>query len=276
MGIAYAIGNVVIAPRVYDNWAEVITTTVKRQEPSKVILKNGLIIEAEVDLRYVVREIFFKKVYTPTYLPIEQNDVVVDIGANNGVFTLFASSKTRNAIHAVEPSPRNLEILRRNIAINGLHNVTVHDYAVSDKIGFAKLFLNSANGQQNLLSQHVIPDRIRQYTDRTDLTHILSYNDESETFIQVATTTLQTIMDSNNLEQIDFLKLDCEGAESSILRATSEEYLKRVKKIAMEFHDHLTDINHDDLQNILKSAGFSTSLKWDNKSPLGYLYAWRK
>ncbi len=275
MGIAYAIGNVVIAPRVYDNWSEVITTTVKRQEPSHLILKNGLKIEAEVDLRYVVREIFFKKVYTPTYLPIEQNDVVVDIGANNGVFTLFASSKTRNAIHAVEPSPRNLEILRRNIAVNGLHNVTVHDYAVSDKIGFEKLFLNTTNGQQNLLSQHVMPDRIKQYTDRTDLHHILSYNDEAETFIQVPTTTLQAIMDSNKLEQIDFLKLDCEGAESSILRSTPAEYLNRIKKIAMEFHDHLTDIDHEGLQTILKSAGFSTRLKWDNKSPLGYLYAWR-
>ena len=275
MSIGYAIGNVILAPRAYDNWTEVIATTFKRQEPAKVILKNGLIIEAEVDLRYVVREIFFKRVYNPVYLPIERNDVVVDIGANNGVFTLFASSKTRNAIHAIEPSPRNVAILRHNIAVNGLHNVTVHECAVSDTVGSAKLFLNAADGQQNLLSEHVIPDRIKQYRDRPDLKHILSYTDEAESFIEVPTTTLPAIIDSNNLEQIDFLKLDCEGAESSILRSTPEAYLKRVKKIAMEFHDHLSDINHEELQRILQGVGFRTRLKWDNRSPLGYLYAWQ-
>ena len=275
MSIGYAIGNMVLAPRAYDNWAEVIATTFKRKEPAKVILKNGLIIEAEVDLRYVVREIFFKRIYNPAYLPIEQDDVVVDIGANNGVFTLFASSKTRGAIHAIEPSPRNIEILRRNIAVNKLNNVTVHKCAVSGTIGSAKLFLNAADGQQNLLSEHVIPDRIKQYSERPDLNHILTYTDEAANFIEVPTTTLPAIMDNNHLERIDFLKLDCEGAESSILRSTPDDYLKRVKKIAMEFHDHLSDTTHDELQAILQRAGFHTALKWDSKSPLGYLYAWR-
>lgn len=275
MSIGYAIGNVVLAPRVYDNWAEVIATTFKMKEPAKVILKNGLIIEAEVDLRYVVREIFFKRVYNPAYLPIKQDDVVVDIGANNGVFTLFAASKTRGAIHAVEPSPRNIEFLRCNLATNKLYNVTVHECAVSDQIGSAKLFLNAADGQQNLLSEHVIPDRIKQYTDRPDLNHILTYTDEAANFIEVPTTTLPAIMDNNDLECIDFLKLDCEGAESLILRSTPDDYLKRVKKIAMEFHDHLSDTAHEELQAILQRTGFHTHLKWDNKSPLGYLYAWR-
>jgi FkbM family methyltransferase len=275
MSIGYAIGNVVLAPRVYENWAEVIATTFKRKEPSKVILKNGLIIEAEVDLRYVVREIFFKRVYNPAYLPIERDDVVVDIGANNGVFTLFASTKTREAIHAIEPAPRNVEILRRNIAVNGLHNVTVHECAVSAAIGTARLFLNAADGQQNVLSEHVIPDRIKQYTDRPDLNHILSYTDETANFIEVPTTTLPALMDNHALRHIDFLKLDCEGAESSILRSTPEAYLKRVRKIAMEFHDYLSDTSHAELQAILQRAGFRTRLKWDNRSPVGYLYAWQ-
>src|SRR5436190_9839980 len=92
VGIGYAVGNVVLAARAYENWAEVITATAKRQEPATVILKNGLTIEAEAGLRFVVREIFFKRVYNPTYLPIQEDDIVVDIGANNGIFTLFAAS----------------------------------------------------------------------------------------------------------------------------------------------------------------------------------------
>ena len=275
MGIGYALGNVVLAARAYENWAEVITNIAKRQEPTKVILKNGLIIEAELGLRFIVREIFFKRVYNPPYLPIEDNDIVVDIGANNGVFTLFAASITRNAVFAFEPSPQNLAVLRRNIAANNLQHVTAHGSAVSDKVGVAKLCLNPADGQQNLLSDHILPDKIEQYKARTDVNYLLSGTDEVQTHLEVPTTTLQEIMDSNNLKQIDFLKLDCEGAESSILSSTPNEYLKRIRKIAMEFHDHLSELNHKDIQNILERAGFTTRLKWDTKSPLCYMYAWR-
>ncbi len=275
MGIGYAIGNVVLATRAYENWAEVISTIVKKQEPAKITLKNGLIIEAEVCLRYLVREIFFRRVYTPAYLPIGNNDIVVDIGANNGVFTLFAASITRNAVYAFEPAPRNLEVLRRNIAVNGLHHVTAHDCAVSDKVGLAKLFLNPSIGGLNLLSEHIIPDKIEQYKASTELKYLTFGTDKAERYIEVPTTTLQEIMDSNNLEQIDFLKLDCEGAEGTILQSTPGEYLKRVRRIALEFHDHLSELNHTDIQNILEKAGFTTRLKWDRKSPLGYMYAWR-
>lgn len=276
MGLGYALGNVVLAARKYENWAEVISAIVKRQEPAKIILRNGLVIESEVALRFIVREIFFEKVYTPPYLLIGDKDIVVDIGANNGVFSLFAASNTRNAVHAFEPSPRNLEILRRNIVFNQLQNVTVHSCAVSNKVGLAKLFLSPADGQQNLLSHHIIPAKIEQYKARTDLNYLISDSDKAETYIEVPTTSLQEIMDSNNLEQIDFLKLDCEGAEGPILQSTPYSYLKRIRKIALEFHDHLSELNHIDIQNILKRASFSIRLKWDKQSPLGYIYAWQR
>ncbi|HYT42261.1 MAG TPA: FkbM family methyltransferase [Methylomirabilota bacterium] len=275
MGIGYAVGNVVLAARAYENWAEVITATAKRQEPATIILKNGLTIEAEMGLRFVVREIFFKRVYTPAYLPIEDNDIVVDIGANNGVFTIFAASFTHNAIHAFEPSPRNLEFLRRNIAVNKLHQVIVHDCAVSDKVGSAKLFINSPEGMQNMLSDHILPDKIEQYKTRTDVNYLILGADKSENYIKVPTTTLPEIMDRNNLDHIDFLKLDCEGAEGGILQSTSTAYFKRVRKIALEFHDHLSELDHSAIQKILERTGFTTRLKWNSKSPLGYIYAWR-
>ncbi len=275
MSIGYALGNVFLAPRKYENWPEVIAAIAKKQEPAKVILKNGFTIEAEVGLRFLVREIFFTRVYNPSYLPIEDNDIVVDIGANDGVFTLFAASVTRNAVHAFEPSPRNVEVLRRNIAANGLQHATAHGYAVSDKIGSAKLFLNAEDGQQNLLSDQILPEKIEQYKTNTDLNYLITGPDVAESYIEVPTTTLQEIMDSNNFEQIDFLKLDCEGAESLILQSTPTAYLQRVRKISMEFHDHLSELNHNDLQHILEGAGFHTRLKWNGRSPLGYMYAWQ-
>src|ERR1700753_860809 len=120
MGIGYAVGNVLLAAQKYENWVEVILSITRREEPAKIRLKNGLKIEAAIGLRFLVREIFFKKIYNPPQLPIEQNDIVVDVGANCGVFTLFAAMHTKNKIYAFEPAPDNCAILRRNLADNYL------------------------------------------------------------------------------------------------------------------------------------------------------------
>jgi len=82
-------------------------------------------------------------------------------------------------------------------------------------------------------------------------------------------------MDNTHIDQIDFLKIDCEDSEGSILQSAPGAYLKRVRKIAMEFHDHLSELYHSDIQNILERAGFTTRLKRDTKSPSGYIYAWQ-
>jgi hypothetical protein len=83
-------------------------------------------------------------------------------------------------------------------------------------------------------------------------------------------------MDRHQIKHIDFLKLDCEGAEEAILLSTPKAYLQRVRKIAMEFHDQLTRLKHDELRKLLQEAGFSTSLKWVQGDPLGFLYGWRE
>ena len=48
-------------------------------------------------------EIFIKNIYLPDYLSIGENDIVIDIGANIGLFSLFAAKYTKNKIFAIEP-----------------------------------------------------------------------------------------------------------------------------------------------------------------------------
>src|SRR2546428_6133240 len=108
MDVLYAAENVLLATRKYKNWMAAVTAIATRREFNKIILKNGLQIEAPEDLKWLMNQIFFKKVYTPTaHLQIGSNDIVVDIGAHCGVFTLFASLITKNTIYSFEPSPRN-------------------------------------------------------------------------------------------------------------------------------------------------------------------------
>ena len=236
------------------NRREIFITLIKGNKPSSVVLEDGIHVYAPEnnELLKMMQEIFFENAYTPSNLSIEANDTVVDLGANIGVFTLFAARKTRSPVYAFEPFPESFEYLSRNVQTNGLHNVIAHDKAVYDKIGTAKLFLHKSSGR-HLIS----PDYAKTKLER---------------YVEVPTTTLRQIMDGNNLKQIDFLKLDCEGSEATILPSTPLEYLQRIRKIAMEFHDSPAGSEHKKIESLLMRAGFATWLRWDGTSRFGYLY----
>jgi FkbM family methyltransferase len=253
----WLIREIFLGVRKYKNWIDISISIFKGQNPTSVILRNGIQVDAPEDntLLQMVDEIFFRNLYSPINFNIKNNDIVVDIGANIGVFSLFAASRTHNTVYAFEPFPKNVEFLNRNIHKNGLHNIIVHCAAVSDKIGSAKLFLSEISAG-HLLFDHNIMGKLEKYTE-------------------VPTITLQSIMDDNKLDKIDFLKLDCEGSEGSILMSTPKDYLKRIGNIAMEFHDNVSLLKHDDIKRLLDEVGFVTKLNWSGKSPFGYLYGKR-
>ena len=236
------------------NWFEIALPIATRKAPAKVLLKNGIRFESHAINWADMYAIFFQGAYTPHYLPVEENDVVVDIGANIGVFTVYAALRTQNTVYAVEPFPSNYEALEQNIRANGLNNVIPLRFAVSDKSG-TELFFDSEESQHHRLKKVALGG--------------------TEKYIEVPTITLKDLMDTNHIEQIDFLKMDCEGSEGIILRSTSKDYLQRIRKIAMEFHDGPSKLKHDQIQKLLEEADFTTNLEWDGKSKLGLLYAWR-
>ncbi len=237
------------------NWFETALPIATHKIPARVILKNGIRFESHSIFWADIHAIFFQKIYNPHYLPIEKDDIVVDIGANIGVFTVWAAFKTRNTVYAYEPFPDNYEALEQNIRANGLNNIMPHRLAVSDKSGTELIFYSGKSQHHHL--KKVAPGATDKY-------------------LEVSSIVLRDIMDNNHIDRIDFLKLDCEGSEGIILRSTSEDYLRRIRKIAMEFHNHLSEFAHDQIQNLLEGAGFTTNLDWDGKSKVGYLYAWRK
>jgi len=149
-------------------------------------------------------------------------------------------------------------------------------FAISDKLGLAALLLSPRANTRHILSDHAILDKLEKY--QTGAEH-LQFKDtmpgELAENIEVPTTTLQDIIDSNHIDQIGFLKMDCEGSEGLILDSTPKNYLKRIRKIAIEFHDHLSKINHEGMQKLLEEADFITCLRWDGKSPVGCLYGWQ-
>lgn len=68
---------------------------------------------------------------------LKLGDVVYDIGAHVGLYTLISSARVQSSghVYAFEPLPRNLQYLRRHIELNHMSNCTVVDAAVSDSTG---------------------------------------------------------------------------------------------------------------------------------------------
>jgi len=95
---------------------------------------------------------------------VNDGDVVLDIGANIGYYTLiFAKLVGKNGkVYAFEPEPNNLAILKKNIEINGYKNIEVIDKVVSNKNGTVKLYISEQNK-----GHHSICEKRNQYIEVT-------------------------------------------------------------------------------------------------------------
>ena len=221
----------------------------------RLVLRNGMTLcgPANHPLLEMAEEIFHAKVYTPDGWGLGAGGVVVDIGANIGIFSLMAAERQRCRVFAFEPHPENIRFLRRNVSANRMANVTVCESAVSDLSGWQRLYVNTNPAGHSLYAASAVDGGLDD--------------------VRVPTTTLPEIMDTNHLDRVDFLKIDCEGSEGAILLSTPADYLKRIGRLAIEFHDNVSAIAHERIQALLEQHGFRTALRWDAATPFGFLYA---
>ena len=100
--------------------------------------------------------------------------------------------------------------------------------------------------------------------------HSLYNQSQTKRSIEVECTTLEKVMVENQIDSIDFLKMDCEGAEGEILLSAPQEVIDKIDKISMEFHPTLSPISKSRLSHYLKKQGYNVV---DNDPFM--LYAWR-
>jgi FkbM family methyltransferase len=162
---------------------------------------------------------------------VKPADVVYDIGANVGFYTLLASRLVGTAghVYAFEPLPRNLALLRKHVAINNLSNVTVLPQAVSDKPGEA-LFSTNADPAQNGL------------TDQGD--------------IRVQVTAIDFLLDRGEIKPPKLMKIDVEGAEAMVLRGAAKAIATHHPTIYLATHND--DVHRECLQ-ILRGHDYTLS-----------------
>ena len=116
-----------------------------------VATPQGLRLRVDLMTAFMVlKELYGERIYEDCDLDdfrVGEGQVVFDIGSQQGVFAVAAARRAGagGRVVAVEPEPRNRELLLENIALNGLSNVRVFDCAISDQEGSARLFINAEN-----------------------------------------------------------------------------------------------------------------------------------
>jgi len=127
--------------------------------------------------------------------------VFIDVGANVGVFTVKAAKEVGNdgLVIAIEPFIETAMRLSENVLANGYSNVRVRTLCMGRETGHARLHLNK--GKPNSFS--LIPNG----------------NAES---ISVLSVSLDDLCRWENLERLDYLKIDAEGAEAAVLEGGTE------------------------------------------------------
>jgi FkbM family methyltransferase len=172
---------------------------------------------------------------------------VVDVGAHIGSFSVVAA-RTAIKVLAFEPEPENFQMLKKNIELNNLKNILPYQMAVSGCNGYQDIYIFKDGGT----GSHSLYTR-----EQRDLMKK-----------SVQTTSVLGIIEKEGLPVIDFLKLDCEGAEHDILKNMSLETAVKIRAIAMETHG----VNPESSVNIpgrLKELGFQVWVEG------GYVYAKR-
>jgi hypothetical protein len=184
---------------------------------------------------------------------IHNGDIVIDLGANIGVFTRWAYKEGAAKVIAFEPDKRYFELLKLNSDPRSI----LFNAAMSDSMGITTLYESDHLGGSNILG---IPGCLKSYIVRIY--------------------TMDYLFESGLIDKIDFLKIDIEGAEHQVFRGISDDNLKKIKSIGMEYHNWggpgYTEEERTNLIKRLNGLGFNSHLLFlGTNQVLQMLYFWK-
>lgn len=135
---------------------------------------------------------------------LKKNYVVLDIGANLGIYAVLGSAKVgpKGSIHSFEPVPENLKYLRHNKKLNQASNIKINPAGIGDKGGRVKIYL----------------------ADKNVGTHSMG-GSSTKKHIWVDIETIDDYVKRNDLE-VNLIKMDIEGYEGHAVRGATKTLRK--------------------------------------------------
>ena len=236
---------------------------------------------------YMYREIFELQAYLKHGITIDDGDCIFDVGANIGLFALFATQICQELkIYSFEPNPDVFEILSANASLYA-PEARLFKCGLADETktavftfypGFSLLsgFYADAAAEKELVKTFITNQRkvgmseMDELTDQAD--DILEERFTSQAFT-AQLTTLSSVMEKENIECIDLLKINVEKSELDVLTGIKDDDWKKINQIVLE-----VDVkeNLDIILSLLDRKGYDSVVEQDpllENTELRYIYA---
>lgn len=173
--------------------------------------------------------------------------VVLDIGAHIGLFaTVAANLPAVEKVYAFEPAPSTLPVLKQTISINHLTN------AIEP--------VNEAMGKETGTITFYISDE-----EADNSNSLVSYKeDRNLQGVEVCINTIDHFVKARNLDRVDFIKIDVEGAELDTIRGGIDVFKKFQPSIILAIHPEPIEKKGDkleDIYNLLLSMNYNITYK---------------
>jgi FkbM family methyltransferase len=172
---------------------------------------------------------------------ITPGSVLWDIGANVGLYAVYAAKKSNCIVYAFEPSVFNLELLARNSALNDLADkICIIPFPLSDKIGksFMRLTTTEWGGALSTFDKEF-------GWDGKPIKKVFEF--------QTIGVSMDDAAQLLNIPQPEYIKIDVDGLEHFILRG-GISVLKNIKEILIEVNDDFIE-QAEDCHKLLTEAG---------------------
>ncbi|MFD3827385.1 FkbM family methyltransferase, partial [Streptomyces sp. NPDC058625] len=248
-------------------------------------LPNGMTVfqQNKSETEFVYEEIFTNLEYLRNGITIRNGDRIFDVGANIGMFTLFAGSRCPDAkIYAFEPIPPVFDSLRRNVELHGLDaKVYACGLAAEAKEEIFTFYRHNTVISSSVTTAEQAHEMVRSYlrnqeelaTDGAGGTDGEAAGDElvdelvdarlnSEQFT-CSLRTLSEVIEEEAVDRIDLLKIDVENAEYEVLKGIHWRDWPKIRQLVVELHDVNGQL--EKVVTLLKALGYDVVCEQDNR-----------
>jgi FkbM family methyltransferase len=225
----------------------------RESSPKYCTLPNKMQVayQSKAEVEYFYRDIFEKQIYLKNGITINPGDCIFDVGANIGLFSLFAHQKQRDVnVYIFEPAPPLFEIVRINTLLHGV-NAKIFDCGLSNESKSAILtFYPKSSGMSSFYANEQEEKEILRaimlnqlHEGVNGMAEIMPFVDDiltdrfqHETYV-CQLKTLSAIIAENDVDRINLLKIDAQKSELDILEGIEDHHWEKVDQIVIEVHD---------------------------------------
>jgi FkbM family methyltransferase len=220
----------------------------------------------EYETRGLIYEIFYQNAYLLDILTLNPGSIIIDVGANIGLFSLFALKRCNYdaLIYSFEPIPISFECLKKNLA-PFLNNARLYNLGIGDVIEDCTIEFTLFGDDLATATYKPMDKMISNYNPLLDYETLLNVsrfrnkrlyyqlkflpfirnhlvkrnfkNRTSEKKILCNLTSLGHFIKKNAINHIDFIKIDVEGAEFDVVKSIEPSQFPMIKQLCIEVHN---------------------------------------